>query len=130
TLTRELTKDQLSKLPKEVLDDLDPEDGYIYGMRPEGEAEWRMAFDPDDPSKMISANPWMDIVGDQAAPWNSRFNNNSAIGSNLNPLSRAVGAMTHQITTERIFSEARRDFIQKGMAGYSPNQTTALTYDA
>jgi len=127
-LTHELTDAQKANLPDELLNDLDPEDGYIYGMRPEGDGEWRIKSNPDT-NDIVSANPWMDIVGDAAQPWNSRFSGNGRISTMLDAVDQAVGAMSHQITTDKIFNEARRDFINKAIGGYMPSQKSALTYD-
>ena len=129
---KELTDEvaDTTALPDELRAMLDPEDGYIFGMRPDdGIAEWRLKYDPET-NEIVSSNPWIDIVSDDAMaqPWNTRFNGDTKIGSMMNALERAVGSMSHTITTERIFNEARRDFITKGMNGYMPSQTSALTY--
>jgi hypothetical protein len=128
-LTKELAPDQIRKLPPELARTLDPESGYIYGLRPkDGVPEWRIRMG-DDGTSIADSHPWMDIVGDVAQPWNARFNQDSSIGSMLNALDDVVSGMSHQITTDRIFIEARRAFTDKAMNGYAPSQKTALSYD-
>lgn len=128
-LVKELSPEQMAALPDELRAVIDPNDGYIYGLRPEGEAEWRIKTDPNDPSRVVYTKPWIDTVGDVAQPWNTRFNQNGTkVETMLNALERVMGQMGHQITTERIFGEARRSFIEKSIGGYAPGQTTALTY--
>lgn len=117
-LTEEIDPKTLKSLP-EIEKDLAAHagDGYSYGLRPDGEAEWRTAYNAQ--GDLVSAHPWVDIVPLQGQPeqWNLRFRNvkGTPVHSFANWAERVVRGAGAQITTDRIDREIRHRFIERAM---------------
>jgi hypothetical protein len=116
-LTKEFDPAKVADMPGEIITDATRGDGYLYGLRPEnGAAEWRATF--DEAGNIKTVNPWIDIVGDAAQPWNLRFQGDGRVMDFASAIERSMRFMGQQITSDRIDREARRAFIDRGMGRY------------
>jgi hypothetical protein len=125
SLTKELDDEALRRLPGEIVADAQRGDGYVYGLRPEGEDEWRIVTHAEDDLEngiragdIKHARPWVDITGDRAETWNLRFRDpmdRNRIKSMANTLERKTRLMGQQITSDKIDRESRRRFVEGAM---------------
>lgn len=149
-LTKELGPDGLNRLPVEMRNDALTGDGYVYGLRPSnGEDEWRLAFHTEEEAladaasavptgiksgDIKSANPWYDIVGDAAEPWNLKFREDGGrVSTFMNALERKTRMVGQQITSDKIDTVVRRRFVESSMLKYDPEAKAyignGLTYN-
>ena len=128
-LVIELTQAQLDELPgviRRVGRTLSGTDSTL-GLRPEsvGRAEWRMKY--NEGGRLISTKPWLDAADDVAQPYNPATGIGGLRIPGVGTLGSLRDKMLRDISTERIFFEAKKSFVSRLVEDPSRKFTHVVT---